>query len=120
MAWILNYLRSAVGLKQVMALTGLGLTLFLIVHMAGNYTILFGKDAFNRYSHGMFNSSIVWPARLGLFAALVFHVALAVLVTRRNTAARAQPYAVPLRRNGEGTAASKTMIITGLLILVYI
>ena len=45
-----RFLTSSIGRKYVMAVTGLSLTLFLLVHMAGNLTIYAGNEAFNEYA----------------------------------------------------------------------
>ena len=44
-----RYLRSTIGLKQVMGASGLALVLFVIIHMLGNLQIFLGADAFNAY-----------------------------------------------------------------------
>ena len=46
----IRFLSSSIGRKYVMAVTGLSLTLFLLVHMAGNLTLYAGNDAFNEYA----------------------------------------------------------------------
>ena len=47
MSWIVSYARSSIGSKHIMAVTGLAIVLFLIVHMAGNLLLFAGPDALN-------------------------------------------------------------------------
>jgi len=56
--------------------------------------------------------------RIGLLAILIVHVASAAKLTRRNRAARPVPYAVqtPLK----STFASRTMLMSGLIVLVFV
>ena len=51
MSWFFSYVRSSVGAKQVMAVTGLGLLLFAIAHMVGHFGMFGGRDAYNSYAH---------------------------------------------------------------------
>ena len=47
--WPLEFYRSAVGKKWVMALTGLALIGFVFVHALGNLKVYFGAEDFNHY-----------------------------------------------------------------------
>ena len=42
--------RSSLGSKFLMAVTGLGLTVFVIAHMLGNVQVFAGRDAVNSYA----------------------------------------------------------------------
>ena len=64
----LKALSTSVGSKFLVALTGLALVGFLIVHLAGNLLILLGADKFNSYSHALISNPLVIPAELGLVA----------------------------------------------------
>ena len=43
--------RSSVALKVLMAITGLIMVGFLLMHMYGNLKVFLGADAFNHYAH---------------------------------------------------------------------
>lgn len=120
MRWIIGFLKSPVGQKQVMALTGLGLSLFVVIHMLGNLLIWIGPGPYNQYMHSQVDSFLIWPERLVLFTAFLFHVVLAMKVNRQNQIARKDKYKKGLLRNGEGTLASRLMPVTGILTLIYV
>src|SRR6185369_6769255 len=85
--------RSSVGSKYVMALTGLGLIGFVVVHMAGNLLLFAGRDALNSYAEGLkHRPALLWTARLGLLAVFLVHVALGVQLSVRNRRARPVRY----------------------------
>ena len=42
---------TTVGAKMLVALTGIGLILFVIAHMLGNLQIFLGPAALNNYAH---------------------------------------------------------------------
>lgn len=112
---------SSVGKKLLVALTGLALLLFLAGHLAGNLLIYRGPEELNSYAHELhtaLHGSLVWIARVGLLAAFVVHVALTISLARDNRAARPHAYAKPA--TVQASIASRTMILSGLVILSFV
>lgn len=110
---------SSVGSKYIMALTGLGLMIFVIAHMSGNLLIYLGKDALNDYAHGLTaHPLLLWSARSGLLAIFLIHLAFAWRTNQENESAR------PIRYVHEDTIqanwASRHMMLTGLVILAFV
>src|SRR5436190_16256788 len=86
--------RSSLGKKYIMAITGLLLFLFVIVHMLGNLQIYLGRDTMNAYAALLKSKpALLWTARVGLFVLAVLHIVSALLLAAENRAARPQPYA---------------------------
>jgi succinate dehydrogenase / fumarate reductase, cytochrome b subunit len=111
--------RTSVGSKFLMALTGLGLTLFVIVHMLGNLLVFAGRDALNSYAHMLKeNGELLWLARGGLLTIFVVHVYLGIQLTLDNKAARPVPYA--REDTVQASWASRHMMLTGLVLLAFI
>jgi succinate dehydrogenase / fumarate reductase cytochrome b subunit len=93
--------------------------LFVVGHLAGNLQIFLGPEAINRYGHFLqSNLELVWPARLAMLAFLVLHVWSASKLTAENRAARPEGYAAyqPIG----SSYASRTMLMSGLIVLVFI
>src|SRR6202035_278137 len=64
---LLRPVRSSLGSKYVMAVTGLGLIGFVIAHMLGNLQIFLGRQALNDYAHHLEEiPTILWTLRAGL------------------------------------------------------
>jgi succinate dehydrogenase / fumarate reductase cytochrome b subunit len=61
MNWFTRLLTSTLGRKLLMALTGLFLILFLVVHLVGNLQLLKddGGRSFNVYAHFMTTNSVI-------------------------------------------------------------
>ncbi len=116
----MRYLQSAVGRKQLMGLTGLAWSLFVLSHMAGNLLILVGADAYNKYSHALITNPLIYIAEGGLVLTLLLHVFYGIKLTLENKRARKQKYAMPT--NGEKAARpnSKFMIFHGTMILAFV
>ena len=118
---VLDFLQSSVGAKVIMAITGLALWAFVIVHLIGNLQIFQGADAINHY--GVFlrelgHGTLVWIARAGLVLAFVFHIAFGLRLAAKNRAAR--PVAYRQKKRMRTSAAAMSMAVTGLLVLAFI
>lgn len=118
-------LRYSIGKKTLVALTGLGLALFLVAHMSGNMLMFFGPDDMNSYAEGLRQIMKVggfplglWIARLGLLAMFAVHVVLAAQLTMQNRAAR--PVKYQYNNTVNASLASRTMILSGLLLLAFV
>jgi succinate dehydrogenase / fumarate reductase cytochrome b subunit len=112
-------LKSSVGAKAVMALTGVGLIGFVLVHMLGNLQIFLGQEAVNAYAAKLKSlGALLWVARGGLLALLLAHVATAMRLTFLNRAARPVRY---LAAEAQVTSyAARTMPMTGLIVLAFV
>ncbi|MFH8631748.1 succinate dehydrogenase [Streptomyces lydicus] len=94
---------STVGKKTVMAVSGLIMLLYLVVHMIGNLKIFFGAAEFNHYAHWlrvvgepfMHEEWTLWLVRVVLLAAVVAHATSAYQLSRRDIKARPGKYAHP-------------------------
>jgi succinate dehydrogenase / fumarate reductase cytochrome b subunit len=115
-------LSSSVGTKIIVALTGLGLFIYLLIHLAGNLVVFLGREKFNAYAHLMMQNPLLIPIELGLLAVFLYHIVKGVVMTVRNAKARPVKYhqkrmaGFPSRKN----AASSTMIWTGLFTIVFV
>lgn len=120
---ITRFYASSVGKKYVVALTALGLLGFLPVHVIGNLLIFDQtKVALNEYAHFLHtfgHGAGVWAFRIGLLAMFVIHVVATIQLARQNRAARgADGYAVKTPQ--ASSIGSRTMIISGLIILSFV
>jgi succinate dehydrogenase / fumarate reductase cytochrome b subunit len=117
--WLGRYVRSSVGAKHVMAVTGLLLLLFAIVHMLGHLQMFGGPEMYNAYAHFLQDLwEVKWPVRAGLLALLAIHVVVAIALVAKNRAARPVGYAV--YRPVVSRAAGRTMALTGLVVLAFL
>lgn len=115
---------SSIGLKFVMALTGLALIGFVFGHMVGNLQVFLpadehGQFPINQYAHALkAMPGPLWAVRLGLLALLALHVVSAIRLKRANQAAR--PHAYMREDTVQASYASRSMMMSGLLLLLYI
>lgn len=121
MSWVTKTLNSTLGRKLLMALTGLFLILFLVVHLAGNLQLLMGDngDSFNLYAHSMATNPLIRIVSIFNFVFILLHVIYSVLLTQRNKRARPIEYAVT-KPSANSSWASRNMGILGTVILIFI
>lgn len=130
MQWILKYLRSSIGRKQIMGLAGLGLAGFLVGHMVGNLPLIFpgAADSYNAYTYFLTGTlaKILPLIEIGLVVLFVAHFGTAIMLKLENIKARGKEgYLVnSYSGNKEGktkrSIASFTMIYSGVFILVFL
>lgn len=112
-------LRGTIGLKLLMAVTGMALVGFAVVHMAGHLQVFAGRNTYNAYAMTLQSlGALKWAIRFGLLGALVVHVACGVALARRNRAARPVGYA--LRRPQRSTSYGRAMLLTGVTVFAFI
>lgn len=102
-----------------MAITGLLLLLFAIVHMIGHLQMFGGAAMYNKYAHFLQALwEVKWPVRVGLLAVLALHVVVAIGLVAKNRSARPVGYAVyrPMR----ASAAGRSMALTGIVVLAFL
>lgn len=116
---MLQLFRSSIGRKILAALSGIVLILFLIGHMLGNLQIFAGPDAINSYAEFLHSMpGALWCVRFGLLAIFLLHVVLTIQLNLENAAARPQPYG--FEETVKATLASRTMLLSGLVLGFYV
>jgi succinate dehydrogenase / fumarate reductase cytochrome b subunit len=120
MKWLQRFLSSTIGLKVLMAVSGLGLFGFVIVHMLGNLQVFLGAEAFNSYAEALQgNRVLVWTARVGLLGLVFAHIGSAARLVLRSNAARPIGYKKK-KKWLSGRYAVRTMRFGGVVLLAFI
>jgi succinate dehydrogenase / fumarate reductase cytochrome b subunit len=110
---------SSVGRKTIVAVTGLLLILFILVHMLGNWNMFLGPDAMNSYAAKLQSlGGLLWIARIGLIVIFLLHVFFTIQLNIENKQARPIPY--KKKDYVRATLTSRNMAVSGLLILAFV
>ena len=110
---------SSIGRKVLMAVTGLILIGFVTGHLIGNLHVFGEPDEINGYAHFLQGlGPVLWIVRLTLLAAVILHVWAAVVLTLENRKARPAEYG--FKHTIQATLASRTMRITGFVVLAFV
>ena len=120
MRWASNFLSTSIGRKQLMALTGLMMSGFLVGHLSGNLMLFAGDGGVKFNAYAAWLGSQVWlvPAELGLVLILLVHFGLAWRLSMQNRRARGSRY-----RHKDASDAglgSRTMLLSGMLVLFFL
>ncbi len=115
----LKFYSTSIGKKVVMAITGLILSGFLLVHALGNLQLLGGPSMLNGYAaklHAL--PALVWAMRSVLILSILLHVLSALQLWLQNRASRPVRYQVQEYR--ETSYAARTMIWGGPIIALFL
>ncbi len=116
---ITNFSKNIVGKKLVMAVTGLFLFFFVIVHLIGNSSIFFGPNGINAYTEKLHSlPALVWTFRLIMVVFFSIHIYFGINLYLENRASKPVQYAV--KKSLRASFASKNMIWTGSAIAVFL
>ncbi|HMO18913.1 MAG TPA: succinate dehydrogenase cytochrome b subunit [Oligoflexia bacterium] len=116
---IVQFYSTSIGKKVVMALTGVMLLGFVVMHLLGNLQVFLGADEFNSYA--AFLKSIpgpLWVARLGLIFVFLLHIITAFKLRSINKTARPHGYREMDTRVAD--PASLYMLQTGIVVLLFV
>ncbi|MCY7349244.1 MAG: succinate dehydrogenase cytochrome b subunit [Cytophagaceae bacterium] len=119
MSWLLRFFSSSIGKKLIMALTGLFLCSFLVVHMIGNTQLFYADQglAFNKYAVIMTSNPLIEIISIGLYFFILLHTVQGLLLAYKNRQARPVGYA---KFNNSSRWQSRNMAILGTIILVFL
>ncbi len=121
MSWLTQTLSSSIGKKLIMALTGLFLISFLVIHATINAMIFYndGGETFMHWGHFMGTNPIIRTLEIGLVAGFLIHIVDGLMLWRSNNKARPVKYAVS-NANANSTWYSRSMGLLGTLLLIFL
>jgi len=114
---------SSVGRKLLTGLTGLALMGFIVTHLLGNLNLFVGGDAFNGYTEALHRmGALLIAAEVGLAGLFVLHAITAIAVWLGKKKARSIHNSVVASKGAPSkqTTFSRTMIITGSVLLAFV
>lgn len=116
-----SFLSSSIGKKILVALTGLFLISFLVIHVSINATMLFNDkgETFNILSHFMAYNWIIRFLEIGLFAGFFIHIIYTLILYFQNKSRRPVGY-VKTDRSSNSKWYSRSMALLGTLILIFL
>lgn len=126
------FLRTTLGIKALVAATGLFLFGWIVMHMIGNLKVFLGTAEtgvhhMDEYAHFLRNMGApllpegfaLWGTRILLLGAALVHIGGTITLAIKNRAARPIRYKRGLVHKQSGYAA-RTMMLTGSLLLIYV
>ncbi len=125
-AGVFGLWQTSVGKKAVMAVTGIILYGYVVLHMWGNLKLFVGATFLDEYAlwlrevgQPLFpREGLLWTVRVILLVSVVLHIVAAYQLTRMNWAGR--PVGYRTRKDVQATYASRTMRWSGVIILLFV
>jgi succinate dehydrogenase / fumarate reductase cytochrome b subunit len=118
-----SFLKNPVARKLITGVTGLGLALFVLIHMVGNLTYFSSDpDAYNKYSHTLASfGPLLYAVEIGLVVFFLFHAWLGLSIWLQKRRARPVDYDTYRSAGGPSrqTFSSRSMIVTGIIIFIF-
>ena len=113
-------IKSSIARKVVMALSGLFLVIFLVLHVTINLASVFSPDFFNEASHFMgYNPIVQFLMQPVLIAGVIVHFVMGFVLEIQNKNARGMAY-VKYKGSENASWVSRNMIYSGLVILAFL
>lgn len=114
-------LKRTIGLELIVAMSGLVVVGYIFAHLYGNLHFFGGVETFNAYpEHLRELGMLFWIPRIIIAVSFVVHIATAILLTRRNRAARGTARYAVEARVGRKTPATQFMIYSGLIMFLFL
>ena len=116
---VARFYESTIGKKAIMAVTGLILFGFLIVHMLGNLQVFVGREVMDHYAetlHG--NPALLWTGRTILLISVALHIWASIQLSIIKKDAR--PVSYVKRANVGSSWASRSMMLSGPIIAAFV
>ena len=113
-------LKSSILRKVVMALSGLFLVSFLLLHFSINLSSVIDPELFNQWSHFMgYNPVVQYALQPVLIAGVIVHFVMGFILEAQNKAARGKGY-VQYKGNANAPWASRNMLLSGGVVLAFL
>ena len=113
-------LKSSILRKVVMALSGLFLVSFLLLHFSINLSSVIDPELFNQWSHFMgYNPVIQYVAQPILIAGVIVHFVMGFVLEAQNNAARGKGY-VQYKGSANAPWVSRNMLLSGGVVLAFL
>jgi succinate dehydrogenase / fumarate reductase cytochrome b subunit len=115
----LDFWDAPIGKKTVMAVTGMILFAFVLVHMAGNLQVFLGREKFDAYGRLLrVEPALLWFARGVLLLSVILHIVASIQLTALNQKSR--PIGYQKSTAIDSSYASRTMMWSGPIIAAFI
>lgn len=116
-------IQSSIGKKILTGVTGLGLVLFVVVHLLGNLTLFFSTSAYNQIAHVIeMLGPLTYLVEGLLLAIALLHIIIGINIHIGKRKARPVDYA-EYESAGEPSRqslSSRSMIVSGLVIGAFL
>ena len=118
--FLLRMIKTSIGRKQLMAVTGLLLSLFMLIHLAENLLLFKGEEWYNGWVDILLSNPLTIFLEIGLLIVFLIHIIMGVWVRWEDWVnSRKRKYEI-IKWQGGRTIGSSTMLYTAIALLIYL
>jgi len=118
--FLLRIVKSSIGRKQLMAITGLLLSFFMLIHLAENLLLFKGEEWYNGWVYILLSNPITIYLEIGLLIIFLIHIIMGVWVRWEDWVNSRKRKYETINWQGGRTIGSSTMLYTAFIILAYL
>ncbi len=111
-----GFLKSSIGKKLFMSITGLFLITFLLVHLTANLFLFGGRETFNSAVEFMDTNPVIQLMQPILALGFLLHIIYSVILSIQNLKARGKDRYAKVDQSNSSTWASRNMLVLGILV----
>ena len=110
-----TFLKISIGRKILVGVTGIGLALFVLMHMLGNLLLFVGEKPYNMYSDSLIHNPLLIFFEIGLLILFFTHIFWALFLTVQNYLAKGV-----LVKDSTNSLIHKTLWLQGVVIFIFV
>ncbi|MGC8867826.1 MAG: succinate dehydrogenase cytochrome b subunit, partial [Elusimicrobiales bacterium] len=118
--FIIRMVRSSIGRKQLMAVTGLLLSAFMLIHLAENLLLFKGEEWYNGWVNILLSNPLTIYLEIALLVVFLIHITMGIWVRYEDWINSIAIRYEIIKWQGGRTIGSATMLYTAIILLVYL
>jgi len=111
-----GFLKSSIGKKLFMSITGLFLITFLLVHLTANLFMFGGREAYNSAVEFMEKNPVIQIMQPILALGFLLHIVYSIMLSIQNMKARGSNKYAKVDQSNSSTWASRNMLVLGIFV----
>lgn len=118
--FIARMFKTSIGRKQLMAVSGLLLSAFMLIHLAENLLLFKGEEWYNGWVNILITNPLTVYLEIGLLIIFLIHIFSGIWVRYENWINSRQRKYDSIKWQGGRTVGSATMLYTAIILLIYL
>jgi len=113
-------IKSSIGRKQLMAVSGILLSFFMLIHLAENLLLFKGEEWYNGWVNILLSNPLTIYLEIGLLILFLLHITTGVWVRIEDWVNSRKRKYENINWQGGRTVGSATMLYTAIALLIYL
>jgi len=115
-----GFVKTSIGKKLFMSVSGLFLITFLLVHLTANLCLFFGRDSFNAAVEFMDTNPLIQIMQPILALGFLIHITYSMILSIKNLRARGADKYARVDQSQSSSWASRNMLALGIFVFAFL